>query len=69
MFWQKKWHQYWLSSLETQTVSADWKTAHVTPILKKGEHYNAAYYRPVSLTSVLQNNGAHIIGQPNYVPS
>ena len=40
------------SSLDTGVVPHDWRTALVTPIFKKGEHYNPANYRPISLTSV-----------------
>ena len=33
-------------------VPGDWKTAHVTPIFKKGQKSSPTNYRPVSLTSV-----------------
>jgi hypothetical protein len=39
-------------SLETGIMPEDWKTAHVTPIFKKGSRSDPANYRPVSLTSV-----------------
>jgi Reverse transcriptase (RNA-dependent DNA polymerase) len=39
-------------SVETGTIPEDWKTAHVTPIYKKGSKADPANYRPVSLTSV-----------------
>ena len=48
-------------SLETGVVPDAWKTAHVTPIYKKGEHYNPANYRPVSLTSVPCKIMEHIL--------
>ena len=38
--------------MKTGIVPSDWKEALVTPVFKKGEHYNAANYRPISLTSI-----------------
>ena len=49
------------SSVNTGTLPADWKTAHVTPVFKKGEQYNPANYRPVSLTSVCCKMLEHIL--------
>ncbi|KAL8622565.1 hypothetical protein ACOMHN_009199 [Nucella lapillus] len=49
------------SSLTTGSVPADWKDAHVTPIFKKGEKYNPANYRPVSLTCVTSKLMEHIV--------
>ncbi|KAL8595170.1 hypothetical protein ACOMHN_013843 [Nucella lapillus] len=49
------------SSLTTGSVPADWKDAHVTPIFKKGEKYNPANYRPVSLTCVACKLMEHIV--------
>ena len=47
-------------SLNTGKVPSDWKQANVSPIFKKGERYNAANYRPVSLTCILQQaSGTH----------
>ncbi|KFQ11581.1 hypothetical protein N330_13265, partial [Leptosomus discolor] len=40
--------QSWL----TGEVSADWKTANITPIYKKGWKVDPGNYRPVCLTSV-----------------
>ena len=39
-------------SLQTGKVPSDWRQALVTPIYKKGEHYDPINYRPVSLTSI-----------------
>ena len=39
-------------SMAQGTVPEDWKTAHVTPIFKKGQKSSTTNYRPVSLTSV-----------------
>ena len=41
------------SSLSSGSVPAEWRDAHITPIYKKGEQYNPANYRPVSLISVV----------------
>ena len=49
------------SSISTGQVPADWKDAFVTPIFKKGEHYDPANYRPVSLTSVPCKLLEHIV--------
>ena len=48
-------------SLETGKVPADWKTANVCPIFKKGERYNPANYRPVSLTCICSKLLEHIV--------
>jgi hypothetical protein len=40
-------------SLRQGTVPADWKTANVTPIFKKGDRNTPGNYRPISLTSVV----------------
>ena len=39
-------------SMVEGTVPDDWKSAHVTPIFKKGQKSSPTNYRPVSLTSV-----------------
>ena len=49
------------SSIDTGTLPSDWKDANVTPIFKKGEQYEPANYRPVSLTSVCCKVLEHIL--------
>ena len=41
--------------LDSGVVPADWKTANVTPLFKKGGRQKAGNYRPVSLTSSREN--------------
>jgi hypothetical protein len=41
------------SSLRTQVVPEDWRTANVTPLYKKGPRDKSCNYRPVSLTSIV----------------
>ena len=48
-------------SLETGIVPEDWRTAHVTPIYKKGQRYIPANYRPVSLTCISSKLMEHIV--------
>ena len=43
------------------TVPDDWRQANVAQIFKKGEKYNAANYRPVSLTYICCKTLEHII--------
>jgi len=40
-------------SLHETSVPADWKSANVTPIFKKGSRSSVENYRPVSLTSLI----------------
>ena len=49
------------SSINSGCVPLDWRTAHVSPIFKKGERYKPANYRPISLTSVPGKLLEHII--------
>jgi hypothetical protein len=39
-------------SLDTGEVPADWHTANVSPVYKKGLKFAAENYQPISLTSV-----------------
>ena len=48
-------------SLHKGTVPSDWKHANVAPIYKKGEKYDPANYRPVSLTCVASKLMEHIV--------
>ena len=43
-------------SLAQGVVPDDWRQANVAPVFKKGEKYDAANYRPVSLTYICCNN-------------
>ena len=48
-------------TLAQGTVLDDWRQANVAPIFKKGEKYDAANYRPVSLTCICCKTLEHII--------
>ena len=48
-------------SLDTGILPSDWKDANVTPVFKKGEHYDPANYTPVTLTSVCCKVLEHIL--------
>ena len=48
-------------SLQSGQVPTDWRHALVTPIYKKGEHYDPINYRPVSLTSIPCKLLEHVI--------
>ena len=48
-------------SLAQGTVPGDWRQANVAPIFKKEEKYDAANYRPVSLTCICCKTLEHII--------
>ena len=48
-------------SLDSGIVPSDWKTANVSPVFKKGQRYDPANYRPISLTCVVSKVMEHII--------
>ena len=48
-------------TLAQGTVPDDWRQANVAPIFKKGEKYDTANYRPVSLTCICCKTLEHII--------
>ena len=48
-------------SLAQDTVQDNWRQANVAPVFKKSEKYNAANYRPVSLTCICCKTLEHII--------
>ncbi|MCG8116962.1 MAG: reverse transcriptase domain-containing protein, partial [Candidatus Thiodiazotropha endolucinida] len=48
-------------SLAQGTVPDEWRQANVTPVYKKGEKYDAANYRPVSLTCICCKTLEHIL--------
>ena len=48
-------------SLNTGAVPSAWRSANVTPVYKKGEHYKASNYRPISLTSICCKVLEHIL--------
>ena len=47
--------------LQTGTVPEDWKTANVSAVFKKGQRYDQANYRPVSLTCLCCKMLEHFI--------
>ena len=48
-------------SIQTGQLPADWRSANITAVFKKGERNKAENYRPVSLTSVACKLLEHII--------
>ena len=48
-------------SLAQGNVPDDWRQANVAPVFKKGEKYDPANYRPVSLTCICCKTLEHII--------
>ena len=51
----------YIELLARGTVPDDWRQANVAPVFKKGEKYNAANYRLVSLTCICCKTLEHII--------
>ena len=49
------------TSLQNGEVPKDWKEALVTPIYKKGDRFQCANYRPVSLTCIASKMLEHIV--------
>lgn len=49
------------ATLHQGTIPAQWKSAFVTPLFKKGDKHQAVNYRPVSLTSISCKIMEHII--------
>ena len=49
------------TSIETGQLPADWLSANVSPVFKKGDRNKADNYRPVSLTSVVCKLFEHIV--------
>ena len=48
-------------SLDSGTVPTEWKKAYVSPVFKKGAHYDPINYRPISLTCICCKLMEHII--------
>ena len=48
-------------SLAQGAVPDDWRLENVTPVFKMGEKYDAANYRPVSLTCICYKTLEHIL--------
>ena len=48
-------------SLDSGTLPPIWKDANVARVYKKGERFNPAHYRPISLTCILCKTLEHIV--------
>ena len=48
-------------SIETGMVPEDWRQANISPVFKKGQRYEAANYRPVTLRSLSCKLIEHVI--------
>ena len=49
------------ATLHQGKIPHDWKSAYITPILKKGDKHKPENYRPISLTSIICKTAEHII--------
>lgn len=49
------------ATLHQGKIPQDWKSAYITPILKKGDKHKPENYRPISLTSIICKTAEHII--------
>ena len=49
------------ASLDQGIIPADWKSANVVPVFKKGDRAKPENYRPVSLTSIVCKTLEHIV--------
>jgi hypothetical protein len=54
-------------SLQTGCIPTDWKHANVAPAYKKGEKYNTANYRPISLIEYFYLNLQQVLEQRTVV--
>lgn len=52
-------------SYHLHALPRDWTTNKVTPVFKSGDSQTPSNYRPISLTSVLQNYGAYYFHTPH----
>ena len=52
-------------SLSRGDIQDEWQQANVSPVYKKGEKYDAANYRPVSLTCICCKTLEHILVSNN----
>ena len=49
------------TSLDSDTVPTEWKTAKVCPLFKKGDKTDPANYRTISLTCIVCKSMEHIV--------
>ena len=48
-------------SLETEVVTTDWHTSHVSPIYNKGSQYSPENNRPISITCICCKILEHVV--------